>query len=81
MMLISIIIALVIERLGARSEHWQIDFYLGRYLTWSKKQLSERGIFGSDLGVMIWFIVPTVLIALVFHFSDFVKNIHYRLIF
>ncbi|KAF7788256.1 AmpE protein [Pseudoalteromonas rubra] len=72
MMLISIIIALVIERLGARSEHWQIDFYLGKYLTWSKHQLREKGIFGSDLGVMIWLILPTVLIAMVFHLSDFI---------
>ncbi|MCF2908870.1 beta-lactamase regulator AmpE [Pseudoalteromonas sp. DL2-H2.2] len=72
MMLISIIIALVIERLGARSEHWQIDFYLGKYLALSKKQLSEKGMFGSDFGVMIWFVLPTILVALVYHLSDFV---------
>ncbi|QTL36049.1 beta-lactamase regulator AmpE [Pseudoalteromonas viridis] len=72
MMLISIIIALVIERLGARSEHWQIDFYLGKYLAWSKTQLSEKGMFGSDLGVMVWLVLPTILVALVYHLSDFV---------
>ncbi|MCO7188774.1 MULTISPECIES: beta-lactamase regulator AmpE [unclassified Pseudoalteromonas] len=72
MMLISIIIALVIERLGARSEHWQIDFYIAKYLTWSKKQLSNKGVLGSDLGVMIWFVIPAVLTAVVFHLSDFV---------
>ncbi|ALU43189.1 beta-lactamase regulator AmpE [Pseudoalteromonas rubra] len=72
MMLISIIIALVIERLGARSEHWQIDFYMGKYLTWSKHQLRNKGGFGSDPGVMIWLILPTVLVAMVYHLSDFI---------
>ncbi|WP_125559039.1 beta-lactamase regulator AmpE [Pseudoalteromonas rubra] len=72
MMLISIIIALVIERLGARSEHWQIDYYMGKYLTWSKHQLREKGAFSSDPGVMIWLVLPTALIAMVYHFSDFI---------
>ncbi|QPB84606.1 beta-lactamase regulator AmpE [Pseudoalteromonas rubra] len=72
MMLISIIIALVIERLGARSEHWQIDYYMGKYLTWSKHQLREKGVFSSDPGVMIWLVLPTALIAMVYHFSDFI---------
>ena len=37
MILISIIIALVIERLGARADYWQIGFYANTYLKHSQK--------------------------------------------
>ena len=54
MILISIIIALVIERLGARADYWQIGFYANTYLKHSQKQLSEKGLFNSPIGFLIW---------------------------
>ncbi|MCQ8878886.1 beta-lactamase regulator AmpE [Pseudoalteromonas shioyasakiensis] len=72
MILISIIIALILERLGARSDYWQISHYAQGYLTRSNKQLSEKGLFNSAHGFLIWLILPVIAIALVYTFSDFV---------
>ncbi|MDN3379615.1 MULTISPECIES: beta-lactamase regulator AmpE [unclassified Pseudoalteromonas] len=72
MILISIIIALILERLGARSDYWQISHYAQSYLTRSNRQLSEKGLFNSNHGFLIWLILPVIAIALIYTFSDFV---------
>ncbi len=50
MILVSIIIALILERLGARSQYWQISHYVNGYLNRSGKLLGENGLFGSAIG-------------------------------
>ena len=70
MILISIIIALVIERLGARADYWQISHYANSYLTLSNKQLSKKGLFYSPIGFLIWLMLPVLAIAIVFQLSD-----------
>ncbi|WP_064436069.1 beta-lactamase regulator AmpE [Pseudoalteromonas neustonica] len=72
MILISIIIALILERLGARSNYWQISHYAQGYLSRSKKQLSDKGMFHSAHGFLIWLVLPVIASALVYTFSDFV---------
>lgn len=72
MILISIIIALILERLGARSDYWQISYYAQGYLTRSKKQLGEQGLFNSPAGFIIWLCLPVLLVAVIFTLSDFV---------
>ncbi|WP_404342758.1 beta-lactamase regulator AmpE [Pseudoalteromonas mariniglutinosa] len=72
MILISIIIALIIERLGARSDYWQISYYAKGYLARSNKQLSEQGLFHSPSGFLVWLLLPVVAGAVVFMLSDFV---------
>lgn len=72
MILISIIIALILERLGARSDYWQISYYAQGYLTRSKKQLGEQGLFNSPAGFIIWLCLPVLLVAIIFTLSDFV---------
>ena len=72
MILISIIIALVIERLGARANYWQIGFYANTYLKHSQKQLSEKGLFNSPIGFLIWLMLPVVAVALIYQLSEFI---------
>ncbi|QPL42393.1 beta-lactamase regulator AmpE [Pseudoalteromonas sp. A41-2] len=72
MILISIIVALVIERLGARADYWQIGFYADHYLKHSKKHLSDKGLFNSPVGFLIWLMLPVIAIALVYKLSDFI---------
>ncbi|MBQ4832760.1 beta-lactamase regulator AmpE [Pseudoalteromonas sp. MMG010] len=72
MILISIIIALILERLGARSPYWQISYYGDEYLSRSQKSLSDNGLFNSQVGFLIWLCLPVIFVAGVFFFSDFV---------
>lgn len=71
MILISIIIALIIERLGARAQHWQADFYLQNYHSKTKSWTRSGGILGTHLGIMIWLVLPALAVALIYNFSDF----------
>ncbi|KZN47304.1 beta-lactamase regulator AmpE [Pseudoalteromonas luteoviolacea] len=72
MILISILVALIIERLGARSEYWQIDYYLAHYQKWSQQKISRNWLDRSNIGVMVWMVIPAILVALLYSFSDFV---------
>ncbi|CCQ09983.1 AmpE protein [Pseudoalteromonas luteoviolacea B = ATCC 29581] len=72
MILISIIIALVIERLGARANYWQAEFYLLQYKERSAPWLSEGKWLDSNLGFTFWLILPALAVALIWQFSDFV---------
>jgi AmpE protein len=72
MILISIIIALILERLGARSHYWQISYYAQGYLKRSNKALSQQGLFNSKVGFLIWLCIPVLLVASLYFFSDFV---------
>ncbi|MEI8667241.1 beta-lactamase regulator AmpE [Pseudoalteromonas sp. B131b] len=72
MILVSIIIALILERLGARSNYWQISYYANGYLNRSNKLLGDKGLFSSTLGFLVWLALPVIAIALVYCLSDFV---------
>jgi AmpE protein len=72
MILVSIIIALILERLGARSKHWQISHYANGYLARSANLLTNKGVFGSGFGFLVWLLLPVVLIACLYYLSDFV---------
>jgi len=72
MILVSIIIALILERLGARSAHWQISYYANGYLTRSLNLLTNKGLFGTATGFLIWLLLPVVVIACLYFLSDFV---------
>lgn len=71
MILVSIIIALVLERLGARSAHWQMSYYANGYLTRSVNLLTNKGLFGTATGFLIWLFLPVIAIACLFFLSDF----------
>lgn len=72
MILVSIIIALILERLGARSNYWQISYYANGYLNRSTKLLADKGLFSSAVGFLIWLVLPVIAVGLVYVFSDFV---------
>jgi len=72
MILVSIIIALILERLGARSHYWQISYYANGYLNRSTKLLANKGLFSSAIGFLIWLFLPVIAIAVVYTLSDFV---------
>ena len=72
MILISIIIALIIERLGAKANYWQIEHYLQGYLANTQSMVAKNGILGSPLGTMFWLVLPALAIALIYSISDFV---------
>ncbi|MFC3033357.1 beta-lactamase regulator AmpE [Pseudoalteromonas fenneropenaei] len=72
MVLISIILALIIERLGARANYWQVDYYMQQYYQRSQKHLQPDGMLGKPLGFLLWLLLPVVAIVLLVRFSDFV---------
>ena len=72
MILVSIIIALILERLGARSNYWQISYYANSYLNRSNKLLGDKGLFSSAPGFLIWLLLPVIAMALIYCLSDFV---------
>ena len=71
MILVSIIIALILERLGARSAHWQISHYANGYLNRSVNLLTNKGLFGTASGFLIWLLLPVIAVACLFFLSDF----------
>ncbi|OHU88577.1 MULTISPECIES: beta-lactamase regulator AmpE [Pseudoalteromonas] len=72
MILISIILALAIERLAARGNYWQMSFYTNGYVAHSVDNSMVKGLMGSGVGVLIWLVVPSILIAIVYHVFDMV---------
>jgi len=71
MILVSIIIALILERLGARSAHWQISNYANGYLNRSVNLLTNKGLFGTATGFLIWLLLPVIAVGCVYFLSDF----------
>ncbi|ASM52794.1 AmpE protein [Pseudoalteromonas nigrifaciens] len=72
MILVSIIIALILERLGARSAHWQISYYADGYVNRSANLLTNKGVFGSGVGFLVWLLLPVLAIGCLYLLSDFV---------
>ncbi|CAM4224725.1 beta-lactamase regulator AmpE [Pseudoalteromonas byunsanensis] len=72
MILISIILALAIERLAAKGDYWQMSYYSSGYLSHSVNSGMLKGIMNSGFGVLIWLIVPSILVAIVYNVFDIV---------
>ena len=70
MILISIIIALVIERLGARAIIGKSVFMPIDILN-TRKTTSEKGLFNSPI-LLIWLMLLVVAAGLVYQLSDFI---------
>lgn len=69
MTLISILIALIIERLDARGKYWQMQTYASVYLD---KSQGVSGLFKQSMLVFLWLLVPALLVAGAARFIDFV---------
>ncbi|KJY97879.1 beta-lactamase regulator AmpE [Pseudoalteromonas ruthenica] len=72
MTLISILFALIAERLGARSARWQIATYAHWYERKSAPLLSRLQQLHNGIGLLLWLLVPTLVIAVFVHASDFI---------
>lgn len=70
MTLISMLIALIIERLAVRSDVWQFSFWWQRY-----QQLSNQGglkqLIEHRNGVLVWWLLPALLVSLLVYILDF----------
>lgn len=71
MILISIILALAIERLGARDAHWQIDHYSKRYLNMSQSLLEQNDLLKSPFAFALWALLPALGIYFLMDLADF----------
>ncbi|MBY0417061.1 MAG: regulatory signaling modulator protein AmpE, partial [Pararheinheimera sp.] len=64
MTLISMLIALIIERLAVRSEAWQFLFYAKKYLSVSQSSGLSK-LVSESKGQYLWVLLPGILYALV----------------
>ena len=64
MTLISMLIALIIERLAVRSEAWQFLFYAKKYLSLSQSSALSK-LSEDSKGKYLWVLLPGMLYALV----------------
>jgi AmpE protein len=71
MILISIILALAIERLAARGKYWQMSHYAHSYLTHSSQLSPLKSLFSSGIGLLVWLILPTIAVAFLYEWVDF----------
>jgi len=69
MTLISMLIALIVERLAVRSDNWQFWPYARKYLSWS--QTGPLATLASDRnGQYLWLLLPGVIYGLVLWLFD-----------
>ena len=64
MTLISMLIALIIERLAVRSEAWQFLFYAKKYLSVSQSSGLSK-LVSESKGQYLWVLLPGIVYALV----------------
>jgi AmpE protein len=77
MTLISILIALIIERLDAKGRYWQMNLYANKYLNFS---ISDSGLaksllkpmFNKQISFVLWLVLPSFLVGLVYYAIDLV---------
>lgn len=72
MTLFSIIFALIAERLGARSEHWQARFYAKWYQTHFGKWVTDKGLLNAKWGMVVWLLLPALAVWGFYSLFDFV---------
>jgi AmpE protein len=69
MTLISMLIALIIERLAVRSEAWQFLFYAKKYLSLSRSPVLSK-LSGDSKGQYLWVLLPGLVYALLLWIVD-----------
>ncbi|MFY8274083.1 beta-lactamase regulator AmpE [Pseudoalteromonas sp. SSDWG2] len=72
MTLISIIFALIAERLGARSTPWQITTYATWYQRHSLNLLRRLHGLSHQAGLLMWLLIPTLIVFVIANASDFI---------
>lgn len=70
MTLISMLIALIIERLAVRTKAWQWVSYVQPYLQVSR-QGPLAGLINSQFGIVLWWLLPAIAVAVVLLVVDF----------
>ena len=69
MTLISMLLALIIERLAVRSDAWQAQLYVKAYMQLSLKTPLAR-LASNQLGQYLWLLLPGAVVALVLWLVD-----------
>lgn len=70
MTLLSMLIALIVERLAVRSPQWQLVSYLRPYLSYADK--APFSVFTQpQAGLWLWCLLPAVLVTLLLQLVDF----------
>ncbi|SNY60757.1 AmpE protein [Arsukibacterium tuosuense] len=69
MTLISMLLALIIERLAVRSDAWQAQRYVRAYLRFSLRT-PLAGLARNKLGQYLWLVLPGAVVALVLCLAD-----------
>lgn len=71
MTLISILFALIIERLGAKEACWQLSTYSQAYLAKSQNQSWFGNLMRKQLGLFVWLLFPAGVVFVLTHVFDF----------
>ncbi len=72
MTLISILIALIIERLDAKGKYWQIYTYAKAYHEFSSQNFLLQKLIDKRITFILWLVLPCIAVMLVYHMVDFV---------
>lgn len=70
MTLISMLLALIIERLAVRSAQWQVSTWLKLYLQISRQGPLQR-LSQQKYGVVVWWLLPAIAAALAVYVVEF----------
>jgi len=77
MTLISILIALIIERLDAKGRYWQMHIYASKYLNFSTSDSSiansvTKPLLKKEIGFLLWLVIPAACVGFIYTLFDFV---------
>ncbi|MCF6456820.1 beta-lactamase regulator AmpE [Pseudoalteromonas sp. MMG024] len=72
MILISVILALIIERLAAKEDAWQLNTYVKHFISISESNGLFSKIYSRRVDFFIWLLLPVLLLFAVSETFDFV---------
>ncbi len=72
MILISILIALIIERLATKERVWQIATYSDKYVTFSQKNSLLKQMINNQVGFYVWLLLPVIALHFIAQVLDFI---------
>ena len=72
MILISVILALIIERLAAKEDAWQLNTYVKHFISVSESNGLFSKIYSRRVDFFIWLLLPVLLLFAVSETFDFV---------
>ncbi|PAJ74903.1 regulatory signaling modulator protein AmpE [Pseudoalteromonas sp. NBT06-2] len=77
MTLISILIALIIERLDAKGRYWQMHIYASKYLNFSTSESTIvnsviKPLLKKEIGFLLWLVIPAACVGFIYTLFDFV---------